>query len=926
LTRPSSRWWPDYVSIDARSATDVYYTDQADNPFGCAGVLWHFNGTSSRAIGPSGTCKPTAVVIGTDNRIYFQDARRDAFVNVGDPIYYRSTDPQGSDWIQITRSQWREQWLTQHEEDSVTVFAKGGSIVYTYEGNTIYRERTTPRPAAPSAVDVEVSGTSATISWEAVDEAESYRAEVVGAGEECATDQTTCTIAGLVLGETYEVVVYAVGPDEVESNPSDPVAFTVPLIAAPSEVTALPSGTIAVVSWTSSAGATSYRVTASPGGATCETSLRSCTVSGLVRGTRYAVRVQAISGDTESDPSSPESFVAGDRPGMVGPVTVESGAGVAVVSWGPPESNGDSPLEGFTVTSNPGDRACYAAPDEVSCDIAGLTPGVPYLFSVAAVNGGGAGTARLSDEARSFSWPGTPENVRVGITTSSSAEVRWNASSPNGSAISGYVVEVSRDGGGSWSSTEVTGTTLKTFLSELAGPARAGWVRVSAMNANGRSAWSEPVLITSKGARPMRVEVVDSDGVPVIGGAITWAMRDVPVQSSKVYGLTADGVIDFPSAPAGWVEVEVTGALTASGARVTGTFTEVLGFQENILSLPSAPTPSRTVRVVIPGATGALPVPGARVTVDPDARQYTDADCLEWAYGTLASDDWCLDYAEPSVRGGVDYSVSIDGFVFSVDPASGSNATGPDGTIVIPGFMEGHPVARVSYDDGVIDQGKDVVLRTANTDVELDYMPWLEVANDDLTAASGALVPIEVSIETASGESSTAATTLASWGRVSRSAGVRVTVIPPAGAARGTCKPKLTAVTNSSGSAQLRVCATKSGEYRFKTTGAAAVGSVQLRVRGAAPLPPTAVTVRSPEVGQARITWNPPSYSGGLPVTGYTITASARGKRTVTRNVSGSVRTLTLSGLANATSYTVSITARTARGASDPVRTSVPVA
>jgi titin len=89
---------------------------------------------------------------------------------------------------------------------------------------------------------------------------------------------------------------------------------------------------------------------------------------------------------------------------------------------------------------------------------------------------------------------------------------------------------------------------------------------------------------------------------------------------------------------------------------------------------------------------------------------------------------------------------------------------------------------------------------------------------------------------------------------------------------------------------------------------------------------PTAVTVRSLSVGTAKASWNPPAYGGGSTITNYVITATAKGKPTVTKTVAGTVKSVSLTGLANATKYTVKIQAKTVKGLSDPYTVIVPVA
>jgi hypothetical protein len=540
------------------------------------------------------------------------------------------------------------------------------------------------------------------------------------------------------------------------------------------------------------------------------------------------------------------------------------------------------------------------------------------LFTVYASNAVGEGEGVVSGEAIAFSWPGTPGNTRAGLRQSNSAELRWDAAASNGSAITGYVLSVSRDDGVTWTESEI-GVVTKFNVPGLTGPAQAAWVEIAAVNARGQSAFSAPVLITTVGVKSsVRVAVVDAAGEPVIGGAITWAMSNGAASSSKTYGLTDDGIIDFPLAPAGAVNVTVTGALTAEGATVSGIFNGHLGFTSTVLQLPEVAIAARTVTVELPNG---LPVPGVAVGLNPDEGQYQDSDCLEWAYGDLDANDFCLDdsYGPPSRTGGFAFSKTVEGFTFTV-PKVAQTLTDANGKVVLSGFTNGQPRVDVSYDDGIITQAKSVVLRNAETIVQLDYMPWVEVSADSLAAGLGAAVTIPVEVATGDAE-------IASRSRLARAnQGIKVTVLPPAGAGKGTCKATLSAATNRAGKASLTVCATKSGVYRFKTEGAAAVDGVLIKVKGAAPMSPTAVTVRSLSVGTVKASWNPPAYGGGFTITNYVITATAKGKPTVTKTVAGTVKSVSLTGLANATKYTVKIQAKTVKGLSDPYTIVVPVA
>ena len=86
------------------------------------------------------------------------------------------------------------------------------------------------------------------------------------------------------------------------------------------------------------------------------------------------------------------------------------------------------------------------------------------------------------------------------------------------------------------------------------------------------------------------------------------------------------------------------------------------------------------------------------------------------------------------------------------------------------------------------------------------------------------------------------------------------------------------------------------------------------------------------------MSWNAPNYTGGAPVTSYKVAYSARGKPSVTKILTAVINkktgkiirpaatTLDTAGLANATTYKVTITAVTVNGISDPYTTTIPIA
>ncbi len=83
-------------------------------------------------------------------------------------------------------------------------------------------------------------------------------------------------------------------------------------------------------------------------------------------------------------------------PGAPTGVTATAGNGQATVSWTPPRDDGGSPVLGYAVTAGPGGATCTTTAT-TSCTVTGLTDGVPYTFTVVAMNAqGGSGASTPS--------------------------------------------------------------------------------------------------------------------------------------------------------------------------------------------------------------------------------------------------------------------------------------------------------------------------------------------------------------------------------------------------------------------------------------------------------------------------------------------------------------------------------------------------
>jgi hypothetical protein len=528
-----------------------------------------------------------------------------------------------------------------------------------------------------------------------------------------------------------------------------------------------------------------------------------------------------------------------------------------------------------------------------------------------------------------------PTGLNVVTRTSSSVKLAWD----DYDGATGWVVEISTDNAETWKELVIQNpaANLATSLTGLK-TASAMWIRVAALTP-GRTAFGDSEFVTTKGAKPVRVTVVDSKGKPVKGGKITWRMVDNSAWSSRTYGLTDDGVNDFPSAPAGQVDVTLKDAITADGALVSGSWRTTLGFDKTVLELPETEPSKHTVRVVLPNG---LPVIGAEVSIPEPTPIYGGNICLEtktikvWINDSYIDEwgDYITDghYEDQEVcqkwgkevlgyEGGanIESTQVVNGFTFVSNVGPYTGKTDINGNFVVSGFFSEDAEATVTYDDTIITQQQIVPITSVATRVELDYIPWVGVQASAITANPNQLVPVEININEA--DIGTAA-----FRPASVKPRVKVTLVAPKGAPVGKCKQTLTGYTNSKGKLTLKVCATKSGIYTIKSAGAASVKTVRMQVKNSAPMPVTSVTGKSLNLGQAKLTWGVPLFDGKLPIKTYTITAKAAGKKTVTKTVKAGIRNVTLSGLANATNYTISIIATNAKGSSDPVVVKVPVA
>lgn len=127
-------------------------------------------------------------------------------------------------------------------------------------------------------------------------------------------------------------------------------------------------------------------------------------VTGLNSGTGYTIYLRAVNAQGPSAWSAATAFTTVTPPPPApippsAPVDVRAIAGDASLSatWSPPASPGSFPVSTYQATASPGGRTCLSS--TTTCTIDGLTNGVTYTVTVAALTGAGWSTSSAPSNA-----------------------------------------------------------------------------------------------------------------------------------------------------------------------------------------------------------------------------------------------------------------------------------------------------------------------------------------------------------------------------------------------------------------------------------------------------------------------------------------------------------------------------------------------
>ena len=337
---------------------------------------------------------------------------------------------------------------------------------------------------------------------------------------------------------------------------------------APTVVSSNSQATITIAAPTSGGAASSYTVTASPGGATCTvvSPATSCTITGLANGTSYTFTSTA-SNSTGSSSASPASSAVTPATVPDAPTNIVAIAGntQASVSFTAPATNG-SAITIYTVTSSPGGFTATGSASPII--VTGLSNGTEYSFTVIARNAiGNSSTSSSSNIVIPATIPDAPTINTASATSATTVSVSLSAPGVDGGlSIQNYTISVTPPSPG----TVITKTVLAaeiTSATTVTGLNPGVTYAISAVATNGVGAGALATLtsaVSTPAVGPAAPTMVSASGSTATTGTISLS---APTNTG---GAAINGYVTTLTPIGGGAAVVITTGTSATSISATG--------------------------------------------------------------------------------------------------------------------------------------------------------------------------------------------------------------------------------------------------------------------------------------------------------------------------------------------------------------------
>jgi large repetitive protein len=725
-------------------------------------------------------------------------------------------------------------------------------------------------------------------------------------------------------------------------------------------------------------GITSYRVEKSFDGTTwtvvdtiTATSATSYTFNGtgFTNGITALIKISAVSNQGPGNGAT-VTATPSTTPDLPTNVTAGQQGAAAIISWVAPINNGGSPLTTYVVRTVAANGATPIADTTIavpattaSISIASGQNIANYSFRVQAVNANGA-SAFTTAVAPTL----LPDRVQSLVLTPGNEQIAVNWTSPIlSSVVTGYRVEISRDGGTTWESATALASNVLTYTySGLVNGSRY-YIRVSPNSVAGFG----PALVTSTVPATTTTAPQTLTVVPNTADSLL-AIWKAPASDggSPVSGYRIDYKLDsastwtlFTQTTTTSTTIQVSGLQTASRYDIRISAINAAGTSAPVTSANSTLVSASTSSVVGLSATNV----GDRTFT----LTWSDSSsATSWSYklstdggltfpdsGTVTSKSLTLGISD-GIQNGLDYLVSIstDGINFAsttVRPFTNPGAV--TGLTVIPqlGSLQatwtaptntgGSPITAYSVtlvNAASVSTNQLVLSNTAlfaNLDPADYYTLSVAAVTQDpsgnyLYGTVSTLLNLRVYDQASAIDSATAVSAdrsgVISWNTPVSNAlggGTFLSYLIEV-STNGTSYSVVESptITVSGGRTSVAVNSLTNGLsyfYRISVVTEAGNGiSSILRINPASrPSAPT-ITNSSVGTGSSSIAWSAPTDNGGLVITGYRVRINSGAQfETITASTTPisaqiSASAASISGLTNGTTYTVEVAAVTSGG------------
>ena len=406
---------------------------------------------------------------------------------------------------------------------TLTVAARSGSDGVT-RGTDAARVTATTVPGAPTGLTATASGTTQIdLSWSAPASTggsaiTGYKIEVSPNGTSGWTDQvantgnanTTYAHTGLASGDTRHYRVSAINAngagtasnvDSATTASTNTAAMGAPTITGTAQVGQ--TLTAATTGITDADGLTSptytyqwIRVDGTDEADIAAANSSTYTLVDADLGTTIKVKVSFTDDASNSETlTSAATVTVTTTPGApTGLAATANGPSQIDLAWSAPASTGGSAITGYKIESSSdggsswSDLVANTSNTTTTYAHTGLTAGTTRHYRVSAINANGTGVPSNVDSATTGTTvPGAPTGLTATASGTTQIDLAWSApASTGGSAITGYKIESSSDGGSSWSDLVAnTSNTTTTYAHTGLTAGTTRHYRVSAINANG---------------------------------------------------------------------------------------------------------------------------------------------------------------------------------------------------------------------------------------------------------------------------------------------------------------------------------------------------------------------------------------------------------------------------------------------------------